>query len=127
MLLPANQVGQHRSGLFDHLAESGGFKPAHQIHRRGRWIEPPADRVLSLAEKLLYLRDDGVGIRIREGGHPDHVPNQMGNIRRGMRSKTREDRDLPLTGQLRKLEQAVFEGMQYLCLARGHVGLSVAS
>jgi hypothetical protein len=29
-----------------------------------------------------------------------------------------------LTGQLRKLEQAVLKGVKYLCLARGHVGLS---
>lgn len=127
MLLPANQVGQHRSGLFDHLAESGGFKPAHQIHRRGRWIEPPADRVLSLAEKLLHLRDDGVGIRIRERGHPNHIAHQMGNIRRGMRPKAREDRDVPLPGQFRKLEKAVLERIKNQCLARGHGGLAAGA
>jgi hypothetical protein len=70
--------------------------------------------VLALAEKLLHLRDDGVSIRIRERGHTDHVPDQMGNVRRGMRPKAREDRDVPLPGQFRKLEQAVLERIKDL-------------
>jgi hypothetical protein len=44
-----------------------------------------------------------------------------------MRSKTRKDRDIPMPGQFRKLEQAVLEGVKDLGLARGHGGLSAVA